>query len=373
MSQPIKILIFTPWFSPAFRAGGPIQSIINLVHSFKKNVAYYIITSNTDLNGELLEVEPDKWIDYNEITRVKYLDRHNRTERIKAEAEAIEAEVLFIIGIYDPHFNLFPLRNIKAKRKVISVRGMLFPEALKLKPFKKKIYFLLWKLLNWHKGSVFHATNEAEKDTVTKMFGNNVQVKIAANFPRLFSLMPVMPKKPDSLVMVSVALISPMKNHHLVLEALMSCNAHVTYHIYGPVKDAAYWEVCKSMIKVMPANIDVQVHGEIAPNEVQQALAQSHIFILPSKSENYGHSLIEALSAGRPVITGNFTPWNKLEENKAGFNVNLKPADILNAVNQFASMQEAEMSEWAKGAVAYAQKEVNLSELEIQYEQLFEM
>ena len=46
-----KIFITIPWFLPAFRAGGPIQSIANLVKEFNEDVEYFIFCGDTDLNG----------------------------------------------------------------------------------------------------------------------------------------------------------------------------------------------------------------------------------------------------------------------------------------------------------------------------------
>ncbi len=48
-----KIFIIIPWFLPAFRAGGPVQSIANLVKQYNDDVQYFIFCSDTDLNGSL--------------------------------------------------------------------------------------------------------------------------------------------------------------------------------------------------------------------------------------------------------------------------------------------------------------------------------
>src|SRR5476649_921272 len=100
-----------------------------------------------------------------------------------------------------------------------------------------------------------------------------------------------------------------------------------------------YWESCLEVIKKMPANVVVKYHGEIPPAEIGKVLGEHHVFILPSKSENYGHSIVEALSAGLPVITSYATPWNDLEKAKAGMNVSTDDViDIVNAIDSFAGM-----------------------------------
>ena len=171
--------------------------------------------------------------------------------------------------------------------------------------------------------------------------------------------------------------ISPVQD-----DTLRQAQDNIEYNIYGPVKDADYWEACKAIIKNMPANIVVKYHGAIAPMDVEKTLGESHVFILPSKSENYGHSIIEALSAGRPVITSNATPWNGLKEAKAGINVELAvgsahPAgssgrgQLAEAIGFFVNMRGDELDEWSKGAVDYVNKAIDVEEIRKAYLKMF--
>ena len=218
--------------------------------------------------------------------------------------------------------------------------------------------------------NVFHATDAEEQKYIQQVFGTETKVMVAANFPGVLTVQPVIKKEVGYLKLVSIALISPMKNILLVLEALLAFDNSnreilrytqddrlsreqgvsgessvgnwqsgvvsgetgagsreeggvnsessvgsdqlsivniIEYNIYGPVKDKPYWDECLACIKKLPANIKVNYHGDIPPAEIVHALATNHVFILPSKSENYGHAIYEALSAGRPVITSNTT------------------------------------------------------------------
>ncbi len=122
----------------------------------------------------------------------------------------------------------------------------------------------------------------------------------------------------------------------------------------------------------MPANITVNYHGDIAPDKIVDALAGNHVFILPSKSENFGHAIYEALSAGRPVITSYATPWNNLEMAKAGMNVSTDDIiDIVNAIEFFAGMGQEELEEWSGGARKYAEGTVDVEAIKRQYEEMF--
>ena len=51
----LSIFICIPWFHPAFRAGGPVQSIANMVHEMNRDIDFYIFCANTDLNNTTLK------------------------------------------------------------------------------------------------------------------------------------------------------------------------------------------------------------------------------------------------------------------------------------------------------------------------------
>ena len=162
-----------------------------------------------------------------------------------------------------------------------------------------------------------------------------------------------------------------MKNILLVLEALQECRATVVYDIYGPVKEIAYWELCLERLKLLPANITVKYHKEVTPPDVAQKLRHAHVFILPSKSENFGHAIYEALSAGLPVITSKFTPWNELDEASAGMNVETEAGEIAKAIAYFAGMDNETFMKWNEGAVQYAQGHLDEERLKEGYGRMF--
>ena len=437
---------------------------------------FSIFCGNKDLDGSILQgVANDEWVQYNANTKVWYSSTGNILPVLQQEIKKEKPDHLFVTGIYDWQFNFKPLLFCRGVKKIISVRGMLHPGALSQKVLKKKIYLGLWKLMGLHNKVVFHATDETEKGYIQKVFGNSVRVKVAANFPGVLNRRPLVNKQPGKLKLVSIALISPMKNILLVLEALSSgqliagdsfdneeilpfaendtnrfaqqiavgsdqddslrgegagsgdeevvrdetpvgsgqlivgnsfdndeilrCaddndnrfaqqnsssstsrnnrdrqddSTKIEYNIYGPVKDKAYWDKCLQCIKELPTHVTVNYHGDINPDKIENALAQNHVFILPSKSENYGHSIIEALYAGRPVITSNHTPWNELEAVKAGMNVSITDQqELVNAIKTFAAMNQEELETSGKGARDYAEQAINIDSIRKQYEEMF--
>jgi glycosyltransferase involved in cell wall biosynthesis len=368
----LTILISIPWFLPAYKAGGPIQSIANLINNFDENVEYKIFCGNADLNNEPLQnIEEDKWIQYNNNTQVWYASKNKASANLKAQVKFLKPDVIFIIGIFSWQYNIVPLLFCKAKKKILSVRGMLHTGALSQKRFKKGLFLYLLKIVNVKKNTSFHATDNAEAVFIRKEFGEAAQIYVAGNFAKAIQSKNLLYKEANILKLITIALISPMKNYLLILNALANCTANIEYNIYGPIKDTDYWELCKKQIALLPSNIIVKYHGEINPTQIENVLAQNHVFIMPSKSENFGHALVEALSAGKPIITSNATPWNNLLDNKAGINCNEEVNAISNAINLFAEMNEETYVQFANGAQQYAIKKNDKEALHLQYQQMF--
>ncbi len=368
----MKVFISIPWFLPAYKAGGPIQSIVNLVNNFTSNIEYKIFCGNTDLNNEpLVNVEEDKWVQYNANTQVWYASKKQATKNIKAQVKQLQPDVIFIIGIFSWQYNIVPLLFCKATKKILSVRGMLHTGALSQKRLKKRLFLSLLSIVNIKRNTSFHATDNAEAVFIKKEFGKNASIYVAGNFAKSIQHKDSFHKEAGILKLITIALISPMKNHLLVLQALANCTGSIEYNIYGPIKDTKYWELCKKQITLLPSNITVQYHGEINPALIQNVLLQNHVFIMPSKSENFGHALIEALSSGNPIITSHATPWNNLLDNKAGLNCNEDLQSISNGINLFAEMNDETFKAFSNGAVLYTSKKNNKEALHIQYQQMF--
>ena len=158
------IFISIPWFHPAYKAGGPVQSVANLVNNFTEEVTYKIFCGNTDLdNMPLAHIETGKWVKYNEHTQVWYAGTHNRSETLLAQVKKTKPDILYIIGIYSWYFNVVPLIFCKDVKKIVSARGMLHPGALSEKALKKKVFLSAWKLSGLQKKASFHASDDTEK------------------------------------------------------------------------------------------------------------------------------------------------------------------------------------------------------------------
>jgi len=371
-----RILISYEYFLPAFKAGGPVQSIANMARQLCDSYELYIVCSNSDAgeSGPLPGILSDTWTDFeNGVARVYYISQEKKKfATIREIVQEIKPDYIFANGIYSFLFSLAPILVHSKAKKIMSVRGMLHPGALSVKSLKKNIFLSVFKIMGIQNKVTFHVTDEKEAGYVKKVFGEKVEIAIADNFPKQIRASAHAYKNVNELKLVSVALISPMKNHLLVIEALRNVTSKVVYDIYGPIKDTDYWTECKKEIAKLPTNIIVNYMGDLQPENLVSTLAQYNAFILPSKSENFGHAIYEALACGVPVITSYFTPWNNLEEQEAGLNVDISDiSDITKAIDKLALADNETFLRWSNGASQLAKIAVSFEDTKLKYSRLF--
>lgn len=379
-----RVLIFYDHFPPAFKAGGPVQSLVNLVRTCSNHYAFFLICKPHEMGSSvpLPGIAADTWTNWEDKAQVMYRRYGSHaTLPLQALLNQVQPDVVYINGLFSWHFNIQPLwAALRYQKKhtglqvIVAARGMLHPGALSQKGLKKQIFLRLLRWLGWHRRIRWHATDAVESHCIQQQFGSRVHVKVAGNFPNLFAVAPYPPKQKGVLKMATIALISPMKNHFEVVKALPHVQAAITWYIYGPVKDAAYWKACEAAIAELPATIQVRYCGAVAPADLPAILQQFQLLIMPSKSENFGHAIVEALSAGKPVLTTTTTPFGQLEQQGAG---KALPPDALEeqlpaALQYFADLDDAQWQQASQRATSFAAAFVQLPQLQQQYHQLFE-
>ena len=384
MKQPKlkKVLILAEHFAPAYKAGGIVRCLENMVVLLQDHYRFFILTSNNNLDkSELLQgVTHDTWTTFAESSRVFYASRKaQRVETIKQALETIQPDVVYINGLYSVFFTLLPLWLSQTSRfkplVVLAPWGMLHSGCLCIKPVKKKIYFGLFKFLGLSKYVQWHATNLQERNDILRMFGRHVNVTIANALPACMPTSLHTLKKTDNVLrLVTISLVAHKKGHLRVIKALKELQGEIEaeYHIYGPIKDADFWQSCVQQIDSIQSSIKIVYHGFLNPTNVFPVIREHHVFVLHSDGENFCQSIYEALAAGRPVITSDQTPWNELQKEKAGWNVRLNDfSSLKDSIREAYSMKQTEYNTFCEGAQEKAKRFAIGCNMKKQYEQLF--
>lgn len=313
-----RCLIISGGFYPAYKYGGPVRSLTNLVDLFGGKLDFDIITADRDL-GDIKpfdDIVINSWENKYKDCRVCYLSPDYSILSIYNKIlKGNSYDFIYINSFFDFKYSgrfifLYFIGFYRDVKIVLAPRGELSKGALSIKPLKKKIYIYLFKLMGFHKKLMFHFTSNQEKNESCEVLGS-VNSYLA---PNMHSVIPPYQRKikiPGSLNLIFLSRISPKKNLLLVLETLSKVKlGNVKFTIAGPIEDKLYWGQCLDKIKKIPQNVSVSILGGLSRDQVTTELNKSHVYFLPTLNENYGHAIVEAMINSNIVILSDQTPWS---------------------------------------------------------------
>ncbi len=357
MSKP-QVLVFIDWYKPYFKAGGPVRSMVNLVDHLGDRLDFHIITSDRDYTATINEagVPADHWVRSDAGEMVQYASPAAHTvANWRALLHARPWDVVYINGLFSRWSTIVPLWLLRGseQRRIVAVRGMLATGPMQQGAFKKRMFLFLMKAMGCFKKVEFQATNAEEVGDIRRWIGADVTIHLVQNLARKASaqLPPSIKKEIGMLTLVSLARIAEEKNTLFAIERLASVRGRVRFDLFGTVYDQAYFERCKAAVQRLPKNIDVVWHGQLPNEEVGEALTRAHALFMPSVGENFGHTMLEALSAGRPLVISDRTPWKNLAPAQAGWDLPLEdPERFTEAVQRLVDMDQSTYDVLIKGA-----------------------
>ena len=91
----------------------------------------------------------------------------------------------------------------------------------------------------------------------------------------------------------------------------------------------------------------------MGPEEVKQAYVDADVFVLPSYTENFGMTVVEAMACACPVvISDQVNIWREIQEEEAGLVVGLEPREIANAICRVLADKDAAKLMGSRGRMA---------------------
>jgi len=379
-----RILVFNRRYLPGYRAGGPIRTIANMVDRLGDELDFRIVTLDRDSgsDGPYPAVIPGGW---NQVgnAQVLYLPSEEVTLRkVREIVTAVSADFIYLNSFFDPIFTqrvlvLRRLGKIRQTRVVLAPRGEFSPGALALKSWKKNLFLRFVRATGLYGGLTWQASSELEKADILRIlpFVSEGSIKIAmnlANLPQGDVTRTPGEDGGEALRICFLSRITPKKNLDFALECLARLRQKVSFAIYGPIEVPSYWAVCRRIISRLPDNVSVTYAGEIEHHRVREILSGYELFFFPTRGENYGHVIYEALSAGIPVLTSDQTPWTDLEERGAGWSLPLESPERFSAeIERFALRSAEDRRQMSRRARAYAEERANDAEALEAHRKLF--
>ncbi len=217
---------------------------------------------------------------------------------------------------------------------VYTPHGMLEPWGMNNKWIKKKIYFNFYEKSFVKKSSFVRAVSSVEKKNLEKYFRNVVLIPNGAEFisansnvnkPYTFLFLGRLNSKKCVVELLNAWRDSPLVN-----------NVDFRLQIIGP--DDGEYAVLKNTFDLLPKNHNVSLsNSPVYGNDKQNLLLNSLFFILPSQSEGFPTSIIEAGLAGCiPVFTDGCN-FPELEQCGLGIKIGSSYASLLNLFKKIAA------------------------------------
>lgn len=354
----MKICILTHCFYPSRKRGGPTVSVTNLAKLLARHHEVSVITVGYEMGEKTFysSVKPGK----NRLfgCDVYYLEKDNCKTYYQALNE-ISPDIIYVSSLFSWQYALAAMawrkKNTDAQ-VIIAPRGELMPAALSRGNGKKKVYLWMCERFLQLGACMFHSTAKEETQAIQGLFPT-ARVFEASNistYERQEN--PCITKQAGELKMLTVGRIHPIKNVHLAIDALGQLRGEVTLDIYGSPEDKAYYEKCLEAVSRLPENIHVKFCGNVEHEKLRAIYPQYHCFISLTQTENFGHSIVEAIHSGNPVIISDRTPWHELEKHQAGMEFSLDALEqVPPALQRFVDMDGKTFAAWQQGVLQYSQ------------------
>lgn len=358
-----RVLTFTDYHSPGFRSGGLVRAVSNLIQELSGDVEFHVVTRIHDLGDPTPYpgVTADRWLERPEGRILYGSARSLSLSGISRLLRSAECDVIYTNSFFSRlTMRLLLLRLVgvaSGTPLIIAPRGELAPGTLGLKATRKKLYLALFRALRLGRGATWQASSAHEAaDIARARVAEPGRIRIAAEFPS-----PPLagrerePKQRGTANIAIVARIARVKNVDLAIKLLREVRGSVSVTIFGPLEDVAYWAQCRAALADLPPTVKVVHRGELPPDDLLQAVSTADLFFLPTRGENFGHAIIEALGAGCPALISDRTAWKGLAAAGAGWDLPLADAPAFQAALQtVVDMDEAQHRMMREHAREYA-------------------
>ena len=301
----MKILAIIPSYKPAYTYGGPIQSVSALNEALVHDGhSVCVLTSNA--NGtENLQVELNKPYNLNGV-EVFYFQRWTGDHSNFSPALLMEAwkRVKKVDAVHiHAWWNLISIPAVlicilRGIRPVLSPRGSVTSYTFGYRHSFLKSWFhaLVGKTLL--KRSLIHVTSAQEANDVNT-FIVNAEIHTLPNILDVKDPEERLDIDEKELSLIYIGRIDPKKNIEFIFDIAREKFNYPCRLVFIGEGPKAYLD---SLKQIDSGNIRIHWLGPIYDDTKWKYISCADILMLPSKNENYGNVVLEALSQGTAVM-----------------------------------------------------------------------
>ncbi len=374
-----KILILAGRYLPGYKDGGPVRTLINLTELLGDEYDFRLAVLDRD-HGDT-QAYPNIQIGaWNQVGKTKvwyYAPGQMNFSLIRKLAK--DMDLVYLCGFYDGYgyktLMLHRMGLLFGKPVVVAAMGTFSAGALSQKSAKKQVFIKGCKALGLFSKISWSVTSELEARDVKRVIGASAKCMIAEDLPRM-SVPGLRAERSDTepLKVIFLSRLCAHKNLSYAVEVLKQVKAELSFDIYGPIQEPEYWAQCQKALELLPRTIAWRYCGDAPSERVQEIFSNYDLLLLPTKGENYGHVVFEAMSVGCLPVISDQTPWTDLEEKDVGHTIPLdRQNQFVQVVEQYASMTLQQRQRKARNAVAYAERKVAGARKETGYRMIFQL
>jgi glycosyltransferase involved in cell wall biosynthesis len=344
------------------RSGGPAQALRELCLQLARQghrVTIFATDTGMRRNSKSANVEG---VDI-KFFQVKWLKSYGYAPTFKKSFQATvhDFDVVHVHGLW-AHLTLVASRICQEAGVPYITRpcGMLDPYCLAHHGLKKRVYSFLFERENLNQARYIHFTSRGEQVQARsfQILAPKAVVPLGVHVPRkedetvsetLFKYFPQLKGKKTILFL---GRINFKKGLELLVEALPELHqqfSDVHLVLAGP-DDEKHGNKVRRMIRSKGIGRLVTFTGFVAGAKKSALLQHSTVSCLPSRQENFGIAVVEAMAAGLPVVVSeqvNISP--EIEEAGAGLIVSCHVRDLTSALARILSSEELRSAMGLKG------------------------
>lgn len=244
--------------------------------------------------------------------------------------------------------NLYPAwikRHMPSTRLVHSPRGMLAPAAMQISGWKKKPVWHLWQKSALQNADCLHATAMSEYDEI-RALGFVNPVAVIPNGIDLPDGRPNEMRDGRHRTILALGRIHPKKALDVLVRAwafLEKDHPDWQVRIVGPSEGgyAAYLENLARRLGLERLTVEGPVYGQ----DKLATYRSAALFVLPTRNENFGIAIAEALASQVPVISTKGAPWSGLEAERCGWWIDHGIESLTSALKMALQTDRSELAQ----------------------------
>ena len=225
---------------------------------------------------------------------------------------------------------------------IVTIHGELNEWNLQQKRLKKQIYMTAIQRGILKKSAALHAITQAESnrirqleiETPVAMIPNGIHTEAFENLPDRSQFVSRYPELENRMIVLFLGRIQQKKGLDILAQAfgnLVRTRDDVRLVVAGPDEDNTLTEV-KTILKSHGALEKAEFPGMLTGEQKLEALSAADIFALTSYSEGFSVALLEALSAGLPLVITDECNFPEVGDSRAGFVVRPNDSETASAL-----------------------------------------